>query len=295
MLADRHGLQLRIEFISAPHGERFLPVAAVRVERVSEVMMLAVGVRIGPGRGTQQRKPQHVALRVVAIFRIVDQAEAMRSVAEIGPAQRRHFEFRRFPGVIARGRPLDGTVRNFVGRLPARRCERERRFEQHMGLVPIDTVDDIHAIQARIERDVLHEFRMLPAARDANHRAQRSVFHHLHGIGGIETGKSFFKISVDVPGVVLFGIISEGDQLVATSPGRNRFKVGSLVEQARNAARFGIHHDPQRGILEGQIVRDQIRCRTATAGRHAQKGIAERRNCPRLGEQMHGVGSGVRG
>src|ERR1700722_10617516 len=94
---ERESLQFGVEFISPPHGERLLPVAAVRVERISEVLMPAVGVRVGPGGRTQQRKPQHIALSVISVFGIVDQAETVRPVAQIRPAQGRYFEFGGFP------------------------------------------------------------------------------------------------------------------------------------------------------------------------------------------------------
>ena len=87
--------------------------------------MAAIGVGIGRGGRAQQSQAQQVAHRVVAVLRIVDEAEAVLRVAEVGPAQRRHFEARLFPAVVARGRPLDGSVGNLVGRESALMRPRE--------------------------------------------------------------------------------------------------------------------------------------------------------------------------
>src|ERR1700686_4443986 len=69
----------------------------MRIERIRELVVAAVGFRIGPGWRPQKRKPKHIALGVVSILRFIEQAETVVAVAEVGPAERR--EFRRLPGV----------------------------------------------------------------------------------------------------------------------------------------------------------------------------------------------------
>jgi len=65
-------------------------------------MVAAIGLRIRPNRRTQQREAQHIALIVVSKLGFIDQAEAMLSVAKIGPALRRDFELRLLPTVVPR-------------------------------------------------------------------------------------------------------------------------------------------------------------------------------------------------
>src|ERR1700732_363346 len=98
------------------HGQCLLPVTGVRIERVAEVVMPPVGMRIWFYAGTQQRDAHDTPLRIVAILRVVDQAKAMLAVAEIGPTYRRNFELRIFPAIVACGGPLNGSIGNLVCR-----------------------------------------------------------------------------------------------------------------------------------------------------------------------------------
>ena len=118
----------------------------MRIERIAEALRAAVGVRIGPHRRAQQRQPQHIVAAVVAVLGLVDQREPMLAVAQVGPAQRRHFKPGLLPAVVACRRPLDRAVGNLIRGHGAGRSQREGSLEQHVRLVPVDVVDDIDLI-----------------------------------------------------------------------------------------------------------------------------------------------------
>ena len=88
------GHQRIVHFVALADGQRFAPRARVRIERVGEFVMSLVGVGIGPLGPAQQREAQDVVLGVVAVLGVVEQAEAVGCVREVGPAQRRNFELR---------------------------------------------------------------------------------------------------------------------------------------------------------------------------------------------------------
>ena len=114
---------------SAPASSR--PPCGYRAYR--EVMVSAVGVRIGPGGRTQQREAQHIVLIVVADIRFVHQAEAMLAIAQIGPAMRRNFKLRLLPAIVARGGRSNAAIRNLVGAMSRWLRRRETRLSAERG------------------------------------------------------------------------------------------------------------------------------------------------------------------
>ena len=99
---------------------------------------MAISVGVGPGWRAEKRQPQKIADSIIAVFRIVEQAEAVLSVSQIGPTERRDFELCFLEAVAACGGTSDGAVGNLGGCGIARGGKRERRLQQHMRFVPID-------------------------------------------------------------------------------------------------------------------------------------------------------------
>ena len=114
-------------------------------------MVPAIGLRIRPGRRTQQREAQHIVLVVVPILGLIDQAEAMLPIAQIGPAQCRHLELRLLPTIVARRGPFNAAVRNLIGGLVAGCGQRERGLQQNVRLMPVDVVHHIDLIGSGIQ------------------------------------------------------------------------------------------------------------------------------------------------
>ena len=149
----------------------------------------------------------------------------MLAVTQIRPAQRRHLELGIFPTVVPRRRPLDRTVRNLVRSLAAGGGQGKRCLEQNVRFMPVDVVDHIHSIDAVVKRDVLHELRALPGAGHPNHRLQRPLLDQLHRIGLIQLGEDFVEVRIDIPRVVVFRRVLEGNQLVAAGSLRQGLEV----------------------------------------------------------------------
>src|SRR6185437_16964867 len=100
-----HGVQGLIEVPALAHGVCLLPCSSVRIKRVTEVLMAAICIWVGPYGRAQQRKPQYISFYVIAIFGVVDEAEAVLAVAEISPALCRDFKLGVFDGIVACGWP----------------------------------------------------------------------------------------------------------------------------------------------------------------------------------------------
>src|SRR6185437_7328625 len=111
------GAEPVIEVEAMPNRESLPPSTPMRIERVAEVLMPAIRVGIWPGGRPQQRKTQHVAACIVAEFRVVDQAEAVLTISQVGPPLRRNLKARFLPAIVPCGRALNGAERNFKRRL----------------------------------------------------------------------------------------------------------------------------------------------------------------------------------
>jgi hypothetical protein len=77
MLLDLPRKQTVIQFVPASNRLCLTPCIAVRIERISELVVTFIGVRVRPFRGAQQRQAQNVVFGVVPILAIVEQTEAM--------------------------------------------------------------------------------------------------------------------------------------------------------------------------------------------------------------------------
>jgi len=165
-----------------------------------------VGVGVGPLGRAQQRKPQLVARGVVAELRLVDEAEAVLAVAQVGPAHGGNFKLRLLPTVVA-------VVGRSMFRKEFRRWQRagggERKggLEEDVRLVPVDLVVDVHLIAFSREAKCLDELRILPVAGYTN-----------AGLGGLEQlNESAWSIVVGgtsrVPGSIFHASYSFGVSL----------------------------------------------------------------------------------
>ncbi len=114
--------------------------------------------------------------------------------------------------------PLDGSVGNFKSSFRAAGRKRESGFQQDVGFMPVHIVDDIDAVHAGVEDDVLHEFRFVPVASDANDAADWALLNKLHAVGHGQVGSVLDEIGIDVPCVVVFWLIDESLQQVAALP-----------------------------------------------------------------------------
>ncbi len=155
MLRGGDSKQRIVQVVALANRHRLAPCSRVRIQRVGELVMPLVGVRVRPGGAAQQREAQNVVLGVVSVLAVVQQREAMRCVGDIAPAQRGHFELRFLRRRIAGRRTLDRSVRNLEGRLVSVNTQRESDFQQDVMLVPVGLHVHVDARHARIHRDVL--------------------------------------------------------------------------------------------------------------------------------------------
>src|SRR5207245_10968421 len=110
VLVALHGERRVIQLVSSTDTLCLTPTPAMRIQRISKVMMTFVGMRIGPRRRAQQRQPKHVSFCVIPILAIVQQAESVLAIGDVCPAQGRNLKLGLLGGGAARGGPLDGPV-----------------------------------------------------------------------------------------------------------------------------------------------------------------------------------------
>ena len=147
----------------------------------------------------------------------------MLAVAQVGPAHGGNFKLRLLPTVVAGGRPINGSVRNFVGGKGAGGGERKGGLEEDVRLVPVDLVVDVHLIAFSREAKCLDELRILPVAGYTN-----------AGLGGLEQlnrismvhcrGRNVESTWIDIPCVVLLWRVFEELELIAAGAGSESLK-----------------------------------------------------------------------
>ena len=147
-------------------GLRLAPGIAVRVKRVGETVLFLVGLRIGVERAAQQRQRDHFAEGLVAVFAVVQQAQAVVGLRDIHPLVRRHLEFRFLEGVVAVATALDVAVGDVVGGGARGDIGMEPHLEQFLLLVPIHPGFEIHPLARRASSTMRCTSRELKKLRD---------------------------------------------------------------------------------------------------------------------------------
>ena len=66
---------------AAANGLRLFPCAEVRIERIAEVVMAAIGLGVGPDGRAEERQAQGAFSCVIAVLRLVEHAQAVDSAA----------------------------------------------------------------------------------------------------------------------------------------------------------------------------------------------------------------------
>src|SRR5277367_2350768 len=258
--------------------------------------MAAIRYRVGPCWRAQQRETQDVAGVVVTVFGVVQQTEAVLAVVQIGPAQRRNFELRLIPAVVAGGWAFDAAVWDFVGGLIAGCGQRESRFEQYVVLMPVDVVDDVDLVRTGGELNLLYELRFRPMAGHLDRGACRTLLDQLDGISIGQLGRrNVQRAGIDVTRVVVLRRVFERLQLIAASAAGKRFEVRFLVVEAGDAACGFIYDNADSGVLQSQSVYLQIARERLFARNDMQDLIAHGWHVLRFHEQLVGVGFGIAG
>jgi len=132
---------------------------SVRVGKkgVAETMPAHVGGGVGRLGRAQEREREDVAQTGVAVFRIVQQGDAVAGLGEIGPAVRADLKPGEVPGGVEMRGPAHMAELNFVGRIIAAQCERKFDFEELIFFAPIDLALEIETRRFGIEGDALRQ------------------------------------------------------------------------------------------------------------------------------------------
>ena len=86
--------------------------------------------------------------------------------------------------------------------------------------MPVDGGGDVDYVAAGVEGDVLDEVGFAPGAGDADRLAEGAVVGDGDGVDVVDGGHGAVEgAGVDVPGVVLFGGVFEGLELVGAGVG----------------------------------------------------------------------------
>src|SRR5215216_6814782 len=108
-------------------------------------MLASVCHGVGHGGRTEQCNPHHVVVDVMAIFAVVQETDAVVSLAQVHPFMGAGFEACPIPACIAMRWSLNVAPLDFVGRLRSQNIHRERDLEHGMTLIPVDVCSKVES------------------------------------------------------------------------------------------------------------------------------------------------------
>ena len=198
-----------IQCIGRGYGAR-PPIAAVGQQAVSEVMLPLVGVGVGIGRASQQGQTHDVIVYIVTILAVVEQADAVVTLAQVNPLMGYRLETRPVPGCIAMGGALDIPPLDVVGGHWAQHIHRKGDFEHHMSLLPINPGVEVEAATAPVQVDMLHDLAVQEMTTDFQPNPQRPLFDNPQAVGWLSDPLLIVVKNLDIPGVSTQWAILEG-------------------------------------------------------------------------------------
>ncbi len=136
-----------VEVIGGGHGAR-TPIAGMGQQAVDKTVFALVRLRIGKSGAAQQRQPHHVALNIVAVFAIIEQADTIIAFAQVDPFVGTAFKACPIPGGIAMGGALYIAPLHIKGGGRRKHINRKSYLEQQMAFVPINPGIEVEAALA---------------------------------------------------------------------------------------------------------------------------------------------------
>ena len=208
----------------------FSEIADMWEQRIGEDVLSLVCMRIRVGRTLQHREFQRAALGVVAILAVVQQADAIAVFRYIHPLMTVRLKPCLIPTCILMRRPHNMTELNVERRIVCVNCQRERRFQDLVLLVPVDLRFKINARAAGIEPDFLRDGRVHISLDDL-HTGAGTVKDRGDLCRCVQYPHFLLVIIGHLPRIVLAGIILKDLQLIAERAIAEHLPLCAPVEQ----------------------------------------------------------------
>ena len=217
------------------HGVALFPCSGVRIQRVSEEVLLVVGIGVRLNAGFNQGQADFRLFHRVAVLAVVQQADAVAAFGNVHPLVAAALKACLIPaGVRMR------FARN-VAKLNVERClvgmhiGRHKDFQQVLMLVPIHPCVKVNAAAVGIEADLLAHFGLHKVALDGQLGKQSADGSPLHGSDVGQIPAFFRVVHVNIPVIIVDGLIFKDAQTVAVLA---RFKDIALILFVKQ----GFHH-----------------------------------------------------
>ncbi len=153
-------------------------------------------------------------MNIMPVFAVIEKADAVAVLRQIGIFMRAHLEFCRIPaGVCMRG-ALHRAELNFIGRLVGKHLHGECGFQNQMAFVPVDVRVKIDTRRIVIQPNFLRNCAVHKNLFDLDTCA-RTVCNRCNLRFVRKRPRFFFIIITDFPVVVITGIIFIGSHHVA--------------------------------------------------------------------------------
>ncbi len=261
--------------------------------------MPAIRVRVGVLRAAQQRQPQHMAQRVVAVLAVVEQADAIARLRQVGPAVAADLELLLVPRCVAVRGPLHRAELDLIGRAGRAHVDRERGLEHDLALLPVGLGDEVDARHAVVDDDVLDDAAGAVGAGDAHRPAHRPGLDDLDPHVGIPRILAARIGQVNVPRGLALRPVLEQLQPVGGLARGDDLALRGLVQQPDDGPVRG-QLDDEEGVLQALGRDRQAAAVRRGRGAHSVGRIAERgqplgrKRDLRLAHVLRGRGPAVR-
>ena len=179
---------------------------------------------------------------VIAVAAVIQQRRAVARLGQVGPLVGADLEAGLVPAGVGVSVPGNAAELDVILGAVGADIHRERGFQQHMLLVPVDVGGKVDAAAVGVEGDILHELRLGNGAFQMQAAADRAVLGHGQAGRAVQRKAVAAIVFFQVPGVVLIGAVLKQLQLVGTLPGGDQLAVSLLVQQGGDLA-AAVEHD----------------------------------------------------
>ncbi len=203
------------------------------------------GEPYGRAEPARMRGPRHI----VPVRRVVEQRDAVARLGDPQPAVRADLETGRVPAGVGVRRPVHVPELD-LGRAPfGVHVEGEGGLEHLLRLVPVGLRDDVEPLRPRVEPHRLLDARRPEGPYDRDLGTQRPCRRQLDGRRVGEVGVLAPVVPVDVPGVVLVGVVGVQLQQIAACAGGQHLAPGGQIPYGREEP-VAVHGDAQQAVVE---------------------------------------------
>ena len=215
----RHAHYRNIELVGTLYNLRFPPISNMRQEAIGEAVQAFICMSIWEDTGFQERQTNNVIVNVMSILTIIEQADTVSPFAQINPSMSTGLKSRQVPRCVTVCGAFNVAKLDFIRCSRTVDCQRKRRLQQRLVLVPVNLGGNVDARRVAPERDTLRYTRGHVRTDNLDGCTHWSLFEDTQRCYCLHRIRLLLIKKIDIPGVEIQGTILISNELVACLPG----------------------------------------------------------------------------